>query len=221
MSERALPSAQHEYQTRRLRLFAGSAALLGWLGLFLQLWIVSQARGADGLDALGGIVNFLSYFTIWSNLFAAIALSCQALPMQSRFTLALNRPDTMTGIASCMALVGLTYHVVLRGLWDPAGPQLLADSLLHSAMSALFLIFWWLFVAPLKAKWRAALRWACAPAVYLIFALLRGAIDGFYAYPFIDVTRLGYGRVFVNAIGVLLVFLCIAMMLIWLDKRKR
>jgi hypothetical protein len=65
------------------------------------------------------------------------------------------------------------------------------------------------------------LGWALVPAAYLVFALLRGAIDGFYAYPFIEVTQLGYGRVFLNAIGVLAVFLCIATVLIWLDKRKR
>lgn len=216
-----LQTAQEQYHARRMRLFAASAALLGWLGLILQLWITLQVRRAAGLDALGGIGNFLSYFTIWSNLLVSIALSCQALAMQSRLARILTRPRAMTGIASCIALVGLTYHAVLRGLWHPAGAQLLADSLLHSAVPALFLIFWWLFVAPANAGWRAALRWARAPAAYLVFALLRGGIDGFYAYPFIDAARLGYGRVFVNAVAVLLVFLCVAAVLIWLDKRKR
>jgi hypothetical protein len=218
MSDRAL---LQQRQAKRQRLFAGSAALLGWLGLGLQLSVVLQARQAAGLGAIGGVVNFLAYFTIWSNLLAAVALSCDALRLRSRLASMLTRPTAMTGIASYVALVGITYHSLLRRLWDPAGTQLLADNLLHSAVPALFLIFWWLFVAPARAHWRTALGWALVPAAYLIFALLRGAIDGFYAYPFIEVTQLGYGRVFLNAIGVLAVFLCIATVLIWLDKRKR
>ncbi|HEY4316659.1 MAG TPA: Pr6Pr family membrane protein [Herbaspirillum sp.] len=205
----------------RQRLFAASTALLGWLGLGLQLSVVLQTRQAAGLDAMGGVINFLAYFTIWTNLLGAVALSCEALRPRSRSALAVNRPGTLTAIAACVAMVGITYHSLLRRLWDPAGTQLLADNLLHSAVPALFLIFWWLFVAPARANWRSALRWALFPAAYLLFALLRGAVDGFYAYPFIDAGQLGYGQVFLNAIGVLAMFLFIAAVLIWLDKRKR
>jgi hypothetical protein len=225
MSESILPPQPQPIQSRRyarhLQWFAVSTALLGWLGLGLQLSVVLQARQDAGLGALGGIINFLGYFTIWTNLFAAIALTCHALTFKSRLANAITRPGVMTGIATCIALVGITYHSLLRRLWDPAGSQLLADNLLHSAVPALFLIFWWLFVAPARASWRTALRWAIFPAIYLVVALLRGAIDGFYAYPFIDVAQLGYGRVLVNAAGVLLAFLAIALVLIWLDKRKR
>jgi hypothetical protein len=220
MSESVLPQ-QPERHARHRQWFAGSAALLGWLGLGLQPSVVLQVRQGEGLGAVGGIVNFLSYFTIWTNLAAALALSCHALKLQSRFALAISRPDVMTAIATCIALVGITYHSLLRRLWDPAGTQLLADNLLHSAVPALFLIFWWLFVAPTHAGWRVSLRWVIFPAIYLLFALLRGAVDGFYAYPFIDVSQLGYGSVFVNAIGVLMAFLAVALVLIWLDKRKR
>jgi hypothetical protein len=220
MSESVLPQ-QPERHARHRQWFAGSAALLAWLGLGLQLSVVLQVRQGEGLGVAGGVINFLGYFTIWTNLLAALALSCHALKLQSRFARAIIRPDTMTGIASCIALVGITYHSLLRRLWDPAGTQLLADNLLHSAVPALFLIFWWLFVAPMHAGWRVALRWAIFPAIYLLFALLRGAIDGFYAYPFIDVSQLGYGVVFINAIGVLITFLAVALVLIWLDKRKR
>jgi hypothetical protein len=220
MTGRAIQLQRH---ARRRQWFAGSAALLGWLGLGLQLSVILQVRGlqGDGLGVAGGVVNFLSYFTIWTNLAAAMALSCYALALRSRFALALTRPGTMTAVASCIALVGITYHALLRRQWDPAGTQLLADNLLHSAVPALFLIFWWLFVEPARARWRAALLWALLPGLYLVFALLRGAADGFYAYPFIDAGRLGYVQVLVNAIGVLAAFMAIAAVLIWLDKRKR
>lgn len=206
---------------RRGRLFAGSAALLGWLGLGLQLFVIWGSRRADGLSATGGLVNFLSYFTIWSNLATSAALACIALTPGWKFALAIANPRRMTALASCIALVGLTYHLLLRGLWQPTGTQLLADNLLHSATPALFLIFWWLFVPPSRSEWTDALRWCLYPGVYLLFALLRGAADGFYAYPFINVTTLGLPRVLLNSAGVVIGFLVLAFMLLWLDKRKR
>jgi hypothetical protein len=208
-------------QAQRKQWFAGSAALLGWLGLALQLSVVIQVRQERGLDIAGGVINFLSYFTVWTNLLTSLALTCAALNMQRGFAKALTRPVSMTGIASCIALVGITYHLLLRGLWHPTGTRLLADNLLHYVVPALFLMFWWLFVAPARAGWRDALRWAILPAVYCVFALLRGATGGFYAYPFINVAQLGYALVFINVLGVLAGFLIIAAVLVWLDGRKR
>jgi hypothetical protein len=212
---------QPALQQQRRRWFAGSAAIMGWLGLALQLSIIIQSRQESGLSIAGGVFHFLSYFTIWTNFLASIALTCAALNLRQRFAKALIAPASMTGIATCIALVGITYHLLLRGLWHPAGTQLLANNLLHYVVPALFLIFWWLFVAPAQAGWRDALRWAIFPALYLLFALLRGIADNWYAYPFIDVVQLGYARVLLNALGVLATFLTIAAVLIWLDRRKR
>jgi hypothetical protein len=220
--QQALPQAvQQAPQLQRLRLFAASAAVMGWLGLALQLSVIIQSRQESGLNMAGGALQFLSYFTIWTNFLASIALTCIALNVRHRFAKALAAPVSMTGIATCIALVGITYHLLLRGLWHPAGTQLLANNLLHYAVPALFLIFWWLFVAPAQAGWRDAMRWAIFPALYLLFALLRGAVDNWYAYPFIDVVQLGYARVLLNALGVLAAFLTIAAMLICMDRRKR
>jgi hypothetical protein len=216
-----LQAPQPAPQSLRLRWFAASAAVMGWLGLALQLSVIIQSRQERGLNIAGGVFHFLSYFTIWTNLLASIVLTCAALNLRYRFAKALTAPASMTGIATCIALVGVTYHLLLRGLWHPVGTQLLANNLLHYVVPALFLIFWWLFVAPAQAGWRDAMRWTIFPALYLLFALLRGTVGNWYAYPFIDVIQLGYAQVLVNAFGVLAVFLTIAAVLIWLDRRKR
>jgi hypothetical protein len=217
-SERSLHDAR---QMHRQRWFAASGALLGWLGLGLQLAIILQIRRMDGLDLAGGVVNFLGYFTIWSNLLVACALTCAALALRLRYVEVFERPRVTTGIAACIALVAFTYHFLLRRLWQPTGSQLLADNLLHYVIPALFLMYWWLFVAPARVGWRDVLRWALFPLIYLVFALLRGALGGPYAYPFIDAGRLGYVQVALNAAGVLLGFVGVAAILIWLDGRKR
>jgi len=54
--------------------------------------------------------------------------------------------------------------------------------------------------------------------VYFAYALLRGHLLGAYAYPFIDVALLGYPQVFVNAGGILLGFVLIALLVIGIDR---
>ena len=208
-------------QVQRARLFAASTALLGWLGLGLELWVLVESRLARGLDVSQGVFIFLGYFTIWTNLLVAIALTAAVLMPRTRFGRYLTQPAAMTGIACNIALVAITYHLLLHGLWHLSGPRLLANNLMHYAVPALFLIFWWLFVAPAGGAWRHPLVWATFPVVYLLFALVRGAATGFYAYPFIDVDALGYAHVLMNAGGILLMYLLISAILLWLDKRKR
>lgn len=197
--------------------FAASAALLAGLGLVLQFYGALQARPAGVASMLGAVAHVLSFFTIWTNLLATLMLTLaagSAFPHSRRSIL------WMTGVAVSMALVGIAYHVLLRALWHPVGTLLLANYLLHYVTPILFLIFWWLFVAPAQATWRDALRWAIYPACYLVFVLVRGAFGGLYAYPFLDVNQLGYLRVLLNAAGVTLGFFAIAFMLLWLDHRK-
>lgn len=208
-------------QMQRKQWFAASGALLGWLGLGLQLSVVVEARQAGGLDVVGGVFHFLGYFTIWTNLLASAALTFAALNMRPRYAAAMTQPASMTGIAVCIALVAVVNHFLLRRLWHPSGTQLLADNLLHYVVPALFLMFWWLFVAPARTGWRNAALWALFPLIYLVFALVRGALGGPYAYPFIDAGQIGYAQVSINAAGVLLGFISIAAILTWLDRRKR
>jgi hypothetical protein len=48
--------------------------------------------------------------------------------------------------------------------------------------------------------------------------MARGALDGWYPYPFLDVTTLGYPRVLLDACGMLLAFLAIGAVLLALGR---
>jgi len=122
--------------------------------------------------------------------------------------------------AANIALVGLTYSLLLRALWQPQGAQWLADTLLHDVVPLLYLLLWAWVVPRAALRGSSALRWALYPLAYLVYALLRGAWLGRYPYPFIDVAQLGYARVALNAAGMLIVFLLIAAGLIALNRLK-
>jgi hypothetical protein len=57
------------------------------------------------------------------------------------------------------------------------------------------------------------------PLAYFPYALARGALDGRYPYPFIDVGTLGWARVLGNAAAIAAAFLIAGYALVWLDRR--
>ncbi|PHA01424.1 hypothetical protein COE65_27185, partial [Bacillus sp. AFS051223] len=56
------------------------------------------------------------------------------------------------------------------------------------------------------------------PVLYFAYALLRGHSLGLYPYPFSDVEKLGYPQVLINASGILLGFVLIALVVVGLDR---
>jgi hypothetical protein len=196
------------------RTLAGLAAITGWAGLGLQLWLIVQAMGmADGLW------RFLAFFTLLANLGTAIVAT--AMAAGSRGLLAGPRARLLA--ATSIALVGLVYSLWLRTTWNPQGLQRLADHALHDAVPLLF-VGAWLASLHEQLKWRDIL-WAMVPAiVYAIYALVRGAADGFYAYWFLNPAAQGTGAM-LSSMAVLLVAVgAIAGVLVtidhWIDDVK-
>ncbi len=112
----------------------------------------------------------------------------------------------MAALAACIALVGLVYHAVLAKLWNPVGLHFWVDQGLHSAVPVLFVLFWALYAPKAGLRWRDAGLWLAYPLAYLGYVLARGAVDGWYPYPFIDANKLGYARVLVNALVLMAAF---------------
>ncbi|WP_150639673.1 Pr6Pr family membrane protein [Pseudomonas fluorescens] len=207
-------------QSAARRRFVAVAALLGWAGLSIQLYLIFYSRWALGASLLGGLLSFFSYFTVLSNTLVATVLTCALTSRESAARRWFLQPWVSSGIAVSIAVVGLAYNVLLRHLWHPEGWQWLADELMHDVMPLLFLAWWWLCVPKGTLRlWHIAL-WVIYPLVYFAYALLRGHLLATYPYPFIDVDTLGYPQVFVNAGGLLAGFVLIALVVIALDRRR-
>ncbi|MCU0074033.1 Pr6Pr family membrane protein [Pseudomonas koreensis] len=195
-----------------------SAAVLGWAGLGIQLYLIFFARLSVGASLLGGLVSFFSYFTVITNTLVAVVLTCAVTDRESAARRWFLQPWVSSGIAVSIAVVGLAYSILLRHLWHPQGWQFIADELLHDVMPVLFLAYWWLCVPKGTLRLKHLPLWLIYPLVYFAYALLRGHLLGAYAYPFIDVALLGYPQVFVNAGGILLGFVLIALLVIGIDR---
>jgi len=197
-----------------------SVAMVAWFGVLLQLVLSLQLAVTNGKSALDGLVIYLGYFTVLTNLLVAVSLSWPLLSPRSAPGRWFQRPGVASAIVVSIAIVGLAYHLLLRHIWNPQGLQWLADVTLHYAVPLLCLVHWWFCVPPARMAWHAPLAWAAWPLAYLVYALLRGAWLQSYPYPFIDVTALGYPQTLLNAAGLLVVFLLLGSVLVAVGRGR-
>jgi hypothetical protein len=191
------------------RIFALLIAVIAWAGLAVQFAALYSASGSVG-TALG---TMIVYFTITTNLVVAVLFT--------GMTAGLRRFDEswlVAGTALSILLVGIVYHLLLRGLRELSGGSAVANVLLHQVMPVLVPVFWLVFVAKGKLRWVDTLIWAVYPLAYLVYALVWGGMHGRYPYPFLNVEQLGRQGVAMNALGIAVGFLAVAWGVVGLDR---
>lgn len=193
---------------------------IAWFALALQLYLMLNNAYGKEHPASSTIVNFLSYFTILSNLLVAVSLTAAAIFSSSAKGKFFSRHTTASAIALYIFIVGLVYNLILRNLWKPEGLQLLADNLLHVIVPLTYLAYWFIYTPKRSLTWKDGLAWLWLPLAYLVYSLIRGKATGWYPYPFLNVDSLGYAKVAINCLGMLGTFLVAALGLIAI-KRKR
>jgi len=198
--------------------FVSLTALLGWVGLSIQLYLILLGRWELGASLLGGLVNTFSFFTVLTNTLVAVVLTWELTERPSTVRRWFLLPSVRSGIAVSIALVGLAYNLLLRHLWHPEGWQFVADELLHDVVPLLYVVYWGLCVPKGTLRLRHIGLWAIYPVVYFAYLLLRGDWLATYPYPFIDVASLGYRQVFINAGGILAGFVAIALAVVGFDR---
>jgi hypothetical protein len=181
--------------------------LISWFSLILQIFILKDS-----------ISNFFSYFTILSNLLVALSLTVVILDPKTKIGKIFSLSTTSSAIALYILIVGLVYNLVLRGIWDPKGWQLVADNLLHVAVPVLYFIYWLIFIPKGTLNWKDGIAWTYFPLAYLAYSLIRGHFTAWYPYPFLNVIELGYQQVFINAVFVVIAFVILSSLMIGFNK---
>jgi hypothetical protein len=161
-------------------------AILGWYGLALQLYLVVQTAREKELSLLAEVVRYFSYFTILTNLLVAICVTFILLSRRSRTGRFFSRPAVQSGIALYILVVGITYSVALRHIWNPVGLQAVADHVLHDMIPFLYILYWAFFVPKNSFRWSDPLWWLVYPFIYLVYVMIRGEFINEYPYYFLD-----------------------------------
>lgn len=200
------------------RPYALIAALVGWFGLVLQCYLSLRLAASDGRSLVTGLVDFLSFFTVLSNILVCLALTLPLIASRSAAGGFFATPFAVAGIAAAIAFVALSYHFLLRNIWNPQGAQLVADRLLHYVTPALFVAYWVCYRRQGTLRWPDPFLWGIYPTVYFVYVMVRGEIVGRYPYGFIDVSAIGYQRTIINALALLFAFIVLGYGCIGLDR---
>ena len=136
------------------------------------------------------------------------------LAPESKLGAFFSRPSGRTAIACCIIVVSAVYCAILRKLWNPEGPQYLADTISHppsiSSTGS---------CSCQRGRSRQGRSpGGCSIPGYAAFSVLHGAVTGFYPYPFLEVGQLGYERVLLNMGVLMAAFAVLGLTLVGIDR---
>jgi hypothetical protein len=206
-----------EKATKAKQSFLIIGATISWFAIGIQFCLIIVNRVASVSET---IIRFFSFYTILTNILVSLCLTVLWLKPNSRWGIYFSRPSVSTAITINITVVGLLYNLILRQMWSPEGLQRVADELLHVVIPIVFIVYWYLFTSKGRLGWKNAFPWLLYPLVYCIFVLFRGALSGFYPYPFIDVNTLGYIQVILNSVGLFIGFFLLSQLFIAVTKAK-
>lgn len=198
------------------KFYVAIAALIIWFSIGLQ-FVISLKLAAYHYPKT--IEEFLSYFTVTTNIVVALCFTALWLFRSSKWGDFFAKPTTLTAITVYIVVVGLIYNTMLRGLIVLNGWPRAADELLHVVSPIIFLIFWIFFVDKSSLKYKSAAIWLVYPLIYVIFTVIRGYFINRYPYPFIDVVKLGYPNALLNAVIILFIFWLLSLLFIFIGKK--
>ncbi|MFP5079193.1 Pr6Pr family membrane protein [Pedobacter sp. JCM 36344] len=201
--------------TKAKQIFLMIGATITWFAIGLQFYLIILNRVEAVPET---IVRFFSFYTILTNILVALCLTVLLLKPNSRWGNFFSRPNALTAITIYIAVVGILYNLILRQIWNPEGFQRVADELLHVVIPLLFILYWCIFAPKAGLGWKNAFPWLIYPLIYAIYILFRGALSGFYPYPFIDVNALGYNTVLLNSVGLFIGFFLLSLLFIAITK---
>ncbi|MCS5721804.1 Pr6Pr family membrane protein [Herbiconiux sp. CPCC 203407] len=209
-------------RARAARIWFGGIAVVVGAALVIQLVLVfTNGQDVNSFQpttsqSLGErLINLFSYFTIQSNLFVlgtSIALAV-SIGRDGRVWRVV-RLDALLGII----ITGLVYDFVLAGLVHPAGWALAATIGFHYISPWATLLGWLIFGPRPRMSWRVMALAFLWPLAWLVLTFVRGALTGWYPYPFLDVDLIGLADSLRNSAVILLVAVAIAAILTLLDK---
>jgi len=216
-----------------------AAAVLGTAAIIAQL---SQTlrNAADSQTEWGGhiptvLTNFFSFFTIESNVLAAVALAIAAIWAWTAGRDADREPTWLATLLVCastyMIVTGIVYNLLLRGYALPQGQTVpWSNEVLHVVIPA-FLLADVLFAPRHRAMpWNRVLIAAVFPIVWVVYTLIRADFiiapatgdHWWYPYPFLNPHFIpgGYVGVAGYVVGIAIAILAVAAGVVWIGRRR-
>ena len=190
------------------------AAVIGQVVTSIGFW---TDKGVTNVGS--NVVNFLSFFTIESNILSAVVLLIGASLLVGRQEDPRWFLVARLCVVTYMVTTGVVYNLLLRGIELPQGSTLgWSNEIMHVVVPIYLLVDWILAPGRRPVRWRAIWIVVIFPLVWSVYTLVRGPLvidqvygtDFWYPYPFMNpnVQPNGYASV---AVYMLLITAVIAL----------
>ena len=149
--------------------------------------------------------NFFSFFTIQSNILAATMLALTAVVRRDERS---RLFDAVRGAATFyITITFVVFALFLSGLQEELDTHIaFTNFVVHYLIPVVLLVDWFIDPPRHRLGLTIALAWLAYPLAWFAYTLVRGSSTDWYPYPFVDVTRHGYGGVFARGVVFVLAF---------------
>ncbi len=217
-----------------LRLLMAAAVAVAVVAQFLK----SLATAAElGRDLGTTVVNFFSFFTILSNVSAAIVLAWAAIWWLGRGRRGGAAEPPVLGVAlACvstyMIVTGVVYNTLLRGIQLPQGSEPIpwSNEILHLVGPIFLLLDVLLAPARRRLPWSRILVVVAFPLAWAVYTLVRGPLTvnpatgdpWWYPYPFLDphLQPWGYAGVALYIVGIAILVAAVAWLVVAVGRQR-
>ncbi|MFC4374659.1 Pr6Pr family membrane protein [Nocardia halotolerans] len=187
----------------------------GVLGIVALLWI--PLRNID--SATFSLTNYLSYFTIESNILTVVVLLIggAVAPQNARW-------QSFRGAVALYMLITMVVYAVLLAEVDVMLNDKWINDVQHRILPLVMLGDWMLVAMTRRMRPTPLLiaQWLTFPLVYGVYTLIRGPFADWYPYPFLDPREQGYVSLVIGLVVLTVVFVVLAVAMASLgDVRAR
>ena len=197
-------------------IYRGLFALIGWATLALQYWLHYVGRGE--LTPFAQFLNYFSYFTILTNILAAILLTLPVVAGDRPIGRWAAYEGPRSAVTMFIVVVGLSYHFLLAATWNPQGLLYPVNMILHYVMPIAMLIDWLAFTPKGRLRWIDPVKWLAFPLAYGVWTVIHGLTAHWWPYWFINIEDLGWARAGAGFAALLVFFLAVGLILVLIDR---
>jgi hypothetical protein len=178
--------------SRGLLLVRAGSAVLVVAAMVVQAAVLAQA---DRFDP----TRFFAFFTIQSNLIGVAAFAWLVANRDRPRSRAL---ELLRGAAAVYLTVTFVVVILLLSDVDVQLQVNWAEFTLHKLFPVIVVLDWLVDPPRVRLGLRDALLWLVYPIAWTALTMVRGAIDGWYPYPFLDPANGGYATVSVMILSI-------------------
>lgn len=215
-----------------------SFAVLGAAAIIAQL-AQTMTNALNATTEWGGHVltvatNFISFFTIDSNILAAVVLAIAAVWAWTSGRSSESEPEWLATLLVCastyMIVTGVVYNLLLRGYALPQGQTVpWSNEVLHVVIPV-FMLLDVLFAPRRRAMpWSTVAVAAIFPIAWVVYTLIRANLiispatgdPWWYPYPFLNPHHVGsYLGVAGYVVGIAIAIIAVACGVVWAGRRN-